>query len=191
MTRYFKKSDEETTEVLLEFIFQRARETSIKDVVIPSTSGAVAKLAIERVPESLRLVVVTHSVGFKKADHSEFDPAVGSLYEGTRHAILTTTHLFRGLDAAFSKTSGGAYPPQVFAGALRLFGQGTKVAVEIAMMASDAGLVSVEDWIVSTGGTGHGLDTAYIIKGCHSHDLSAFKFGQLLAIPSSFEFNDS
>ncbi|HOI34219.1 MAG TPA: pyruvate kinase alpha/beta domain-containing protein [Mesotoga infera] len=191
MVIYFKKSDEETTKTLLEHIFTSALKRNIRDIVLPSTLGNVAKLAFETVPSSLRLVIVTHSVGFKKTDHDEFDPQVRKMYYGSRHAILTATHLFRGLDGAFYKSSGGTYPPQIFATALRLFGQGTKVAIEIAMMAADSGLVSVNDWIISAGGTGHGIDTAYILKTCHSSDLGTFKFGELLGIPSTLELTDS
>ncbi len=182
---YFAKSDEETTRTLLKRIFERSAEAGIKDVVLPSTSGRVAKLAYETVPDPIKLTIVTHSVGFREPDGDEFDQEVKKLYSGTRHSILTATHLFRGIDGVFVKSAGGAYPPQVFATALRLFGQGTKVAVEIAIMAADAGMIRTDQWVVTAGGTSHGIDTAYIIKACHSNDLSLFKFGELIAIPSS------
>jgi len=185
MTMYFSKSDEETTRTLLQRIFERSKETKIRDVVLPSTSGRVAEIALDLVPDSVKLTVVTHSVGFREPNGDEFDPAIRMLYAGSRHSLLTATHLFRGIDGAFAKANGGVYPPQVFATALRLFGQGTKVAVEIAIMAADAGLIKAGDWVITSGGTGHGIDTAYIVKPCHSIDLSLFEFGELIGIPSS------
>ncbi len=43
------------------------------------------------------------------------------------------------------------------------WGKGTKVAVEITLMAADAGLIPAQQ-DVACGGTGRGLDTALVIK---------------------------
>ena len=43
-------------------------------------------------------------------------------------------------------------------------GPGLKVAVEIALMAADAGLVRTDEDIISIGGTGRGADTAAVIR---------------------------
>ncbi|MFO7882164.1 MAG: pyruvate kinase alpha/beta domain-containing protein [Kosmotogaceae bacterium] len=183
---YFKENGEKNTESVLEIVFNKAKENGIDTIVLASTRGIVAKNALNMVPEELKLVIVTHSIGFRETGDDEFDNNVRKNYKNTRHEVLTTTHLFRGIDGYFYKSKQGVYPPQVFAEALRLFGEGTKVAVEIAIMAADAGLVPVDEWIISAGGTGKGLDTAYILQACNSSDLSNFKFGELLAIPSEF-----
>ncbi len=184
---YFKECGEKNTERVLEIVFNKAKENEIDTVVLPSTRGVVAKKALSMVPDDLKMVIVTHSVGFRETGGDEFDSNVRKDYENTQHKILTTTHLFRGIDGYFYKSKQGVYPPQIFAEALRLFGEGTKVAVEIAIMAADAGYVPVNNWIISAGGTGKGLDTAYILQACNSSDLTKFKFGKLLAIPSELE----
>jgi hypothetical protein len=183
---YFNNSGEKNTERVLEIVFSEASKNKITKVVLPSTRGIVAKKALNMVPDGLDIVIVTHSIGFKETGGDEFDNEVREEYKNTRHKILTTTHLFRGIDGYFYKTKQGVYPPQILAEALRLFGEGTKVAIEISVMAADAGLVPVNNWIISAGGTGKGLDTAYILQACNSSDLSNFKFGKLLAIPSEF-----
>jgi hypothetical protein len=183
---YFSEPGEHNTDAVLDLVFETAVKEGIRHVVLPSTRGKVATKALEMVPEDIDLVIVTHSVGFRKSGVDEFDPEVRKLYENTRHKILTTKHLFRGLEGYFYKKFGGVYPPQFFAAALRLFGEGTKVAVEIALMAADAGLIPIDQWVISAGGTGKGLDTAYILKACNTRDLSEFRFGRLLAIPSEF-----
>jgi len=183
---YFKECGEKNTERVLEIIFNKAKEYEIDTIVLPSTRGMVARKALTMVPDGLKMVIVTHSIGFRETGGDEFDDEVRKSYENTCHKILTTTHLFRGIDGYFYKSKQGVYPPQIFAEALRLFGEGTKVAIEIAMMAADAGLIPVDKWIISTGGTGKGLDTAYILQACNSSDLSNFKFGELLTIPSEF-----
>ena len=71
--------------------------------------------------------------------------------------ILTTTHAFGGIHRALSTTM--PPPPSTAIGdivamTLRMFGQGMKVACEIAAMAADAGLVRTDEEIISIGGTG-------------------------------------
>jgi hypothetical protein len=54
---------------------------------------------------------------------------------------------------------------------LRIFGQGTKVAIEITVMAADAGLISGSSDIIAISGTGKGSDTAYVIKPAYSNNF--------------------
>jgi hypothetical protein len=49
-----------------------------------------------------------------------------------------------------------------------MFSQGTKVAVEVAVMALDAGLIPYGQPIVSVGGSGGGADTALVLIPSHS-----------------------
>ena len=83
-------------------------------------------------------------------------------------ALLTTTHLLGGVDRTLSKKLGGLYPPDIIANTLRMFGQGVKVAVEIAIMALDAGLVPYGADIVAVGGSSRGADSACVVRPAHS-----------------------
>jgi len=49
-----------------------------------------------------------------------------------------------------------------------IFGAGTKIAIEAAILATDAGEVNNGEEIVSCAGTYKGLDTALIVKTTHS-----------------------
>jgi len=63
---------------------------------------------------------------------------------------------------------------EIIANVLRIFGQGMKVAVEIALMAADAGLISTDQDVISVGGTMRGADTAIVLKPnnvCRFFDL--------------------
>lgn len=64
----------------------------------------------------------------------------------------------------------GVYPLLLIADTLKLFGQGTKVAVEVAVMAADAGALSGQD-IVAIGGSGRGADTALVLKPAHPNNF--------------------
>jgi len=53
-----------------------------------------------------------------------------------------------------------------------LFGAGTKIAIEVAIMATDAGFISEGEEIISCAGTYKGLDTALIVRTAYSMNFS-------------------
>ncbi|MDN5337335.1 MAG: uncharacterized protein PWQ20_405 [Thermotogaceae bacterium] len=188
MVLYFKNRGEENTRKVLELCIEKARKLPSKKLIIPSTRGKSAELALELLDGTdVQLIVVTHSVGFKEPDKDEFDPSIKKKLIEKGYKILTTTHLFAGIDRALRKEFGGIYPTDIVATALKIFSPGTKVAFEISIMAADAGLVSTKEWVVSAGGTGKGLDTAYVLKPVHSNNFWELSFGELICIPSEFE----
>jgi len=69
---------------------------------------------------------------------------------------------------------------------LRTFGQGTKVAVEIAVMAADAGLVRTDEDVISMGGTASGADTALVIQPACSADFFDLKVKEIICKPVLF-----
>jgi hypothetical protein len=66
---------------------------------------------------------------------------------------------------------------------LRMFGQGMKVACEIAAMAADAGLVRVDEEVVSIGGTGRGADTAIVLQPSYVHRFFQTKVREIICKP--------
>jgi hypothetical protein len=72
---------------------------------------------------------------------------------------------------------------EIMAYTLRILGEGTKVAVEIALMAADAGLVSTKEPCVSVGGTGQGADTAILLQPAHAQNFFDMKIMEILAKP--------
>ena len=97
--------------------------------------------------------------------------------------ILTTTHLMGGLERAALRKNGGNGIQSITASTLRMFGQGTKVCLEIACMALDAGLIPFGEDILVVGGTGRGADTAWVIQPAHSHTFYESKVKQLICKP--------
>jgi len=69
---------------------------------------------------------------------------------------------------------------------LRTFGQGTKVAVEIALMAADAGLIRVDEDIISIGGTMTGVDTALLLRPAHTQNFFDLKVREVICKPFDF-----
>ena len=69
------------------------------------------------------------------------------------------------------------------ANTLRVFGQGLKVAIEITMMAADAGLVSPEEEVIAIAGTGRGADTAIVVKPANAHNAFALRIKEIICKP--------
>jgi len=68
--------------------------------------------------------------------------------------------------------------------ALELFGPGTKIAIEAALMATDAETLEDGEEVETLGGTYKGLDTAPVVKTCWSGEfLTKFKVLELIAKP--------
>ena len=66
-----------------------------------------------------------------------------------------------------------------------IFGQGTKVAVEVAIMAADGGTLSSE-YIVSIGGSGSGADAALILKPAHQNNFFDMRIREVVCKPRNF-----
>ena len=64
-----------------------------------------------------------------------------------------------------------------------MFGQGTKVCVEICAMAADAGLIPTGEAVVAVGGTGRGADTALALRPAVSSQVLKTKIDRILCKP--------
>ena len=100
--------------------------------------------------------------------------------EGMGAKFLTATHTLMGnVEAAIKERFGGLPPVELIAYTLYLFSQGTKVAVEVAVMAADAGLIPVDEDVISVAGT----DTALVLRPAYSTDFFTLKVREVLAMP--------
>jgi hypothetical protein len=185
-TVYFEKpGGEENTVKTLAMAKARADALGIKTVVVASTVGGTAVKAVD-VFKGYKVVVVTHTSGFLGANTQEFTEENRKAVEKKGGIILTTTHAMGGIHRALSNTM--PPPPSsaigdVVANTLRMFGQGMKVACEIAAMAADAGLVRTDEEIVSIGGTGQGADTAVILQADYVHRFFNLKVKEIICKP--------
>jgi hypothetical protein len=97
--------------------------------------------------------------------------------------ILTATHALSGVERAIRKKFETIMPLELIAHVLRLFGEGTKVCVEITVMAADAGLIPVDREVIAIGGTGRGADTALLIKPATASNFFDLRIGEIIAKP--------
>ena len=66
-----------------------------------------------------------------------------------------------------------------------MFGSGMKVVVEIAAMATDAGMIPADKDIIVIAGSGRGADTAVVIKPANAHNLFDMVIREIIAKPSN------
>ena len=170
----------ENTKKVIELSIKRAGQLGISDIVVASCSGKTAEHLIGC---GLDVTCVTHQVGFKSDDEDEMekDTRTHLLEKGIK--ILTTTHLFAGVDRALRMQFKGVYPSEIVSTTLRMFGQGIKVCVEISIMSADAGLVKAGKDLIAIGGTGIGADTSAVISPQHSQNMFNTKIKEIIVKP--------
>jgi hypothetical protein len=185
-TVYFEKpGGDENTQNTLALAKARADELGIKTVVVATTEGKTAAKAV-KVFKGFKVIAVTHVEGFMEPNTQELTLENRKAIEDGNGVILTTTHALGGIQRALAKTM-PAPPSQaigdIAAMTLRMFGQGMKVACEIAAMAADAGLVRVDEEIISIGGTGRGADTAVVLTPNYVHRFFNLKVKEIICKP--------
>lgn len=179
---YFEQTGKMNTELTLKRAAERADELDVQSIVIATTEGETGMLAA-RLFQSKNLVIVTHSTGFVKPDFQEMSPDIRSKIEGYGAKVLTCQHAFGGVGRAVRKKLKTYQLEEIIAYTLRIFGEGTKVAIEVALMAADAGFISTRNICISVGGTARGADTAILLRPAHAQNFFDMKILEFLAKP--------
>ena len=181
---YFDKPGKDNTEQTLAYALVRGKALGLKEVVVASTTGETAYKAME-VFDGFRLTVVTYHCGFKEPFKNRMADDVRKDIEGKGIRVISSSHALSGVERSVAKKHGGVYPVLLIADTLRLFGQGTKVAVEVAIMAADSGALTGND-IISIGGSGGGADSALILKPAHQNNFFDLRIREIICKPRQF-----
>ncbi|KAF5091973.1 Pyruvate kinase, alpha/beta domain [anaerobic digester metagenome] len=184
---YFDKPGEANSRDAIRIGAERAQELGISTIIVPSTSGRTAQIAYEELKGTpLRLVIVTHVVGFSSPGVWEFDSEIASSLRKEGVTIITGTHVLSGLERAFSSSPkvGGGSRSEAVAHALRkVIAVGLKVAIECTLIAADQGTISVPDEVIALGGTGSGVDTVCVIRPSHTQHFFDLQVREIVAMP--------
>lgn len=183
---YFERPGPQNTRRTLEIAAARAEELGVRSIVVASSSGKTGALAASLFPKK-NLVVVTHSTGFLKPDFQELKPALRRKIEALGGKILTSQHAFGGVNRAIRKKLATYELDEIIASTLRTFGEGAKVAIEISLMAADAGFISTLEPCLSIGGSGCGADTALLLRPANAQTFLDLRILEILAKPRSFD----
>jgi len=163
-TTYFESPGEQNTESVLGIVKKRCEDLGIKYVLVPSVRGISAEKSMDKFENT---EVTLFFVGI--------DPAKFSTE--TQKRIEQS-----GFKLVFYKQIDYAYPDEM-KNAFRRFGQGTKVAVELALIAAHEEVAPIGTEVVSLGGTGKGLDTALTILPARSDKFDDLEVREVLCKP--------
>jgi hypothetical protein len=181
-TVYFERPGPQNTTRTLETAKRRADQLGLDTVLVASTSGKTGAEAAELF-QGYNVVVVSHSTGFNKPNTQQLTEENRAAIEAAGAAILTCQHAFGGVNRAVRKHLGTYLTNEIIAYTLRTFGEGTKVCTEIALMAADAGLVTVGETCIAVAGSGRGADTAIGLVPANAQQFFDLQMMEILAKP--------
>ena len=181
---YFDTPGHMNTDRTLDLAIRYARSSNIRKIVVASTKGDTAKSLMGRSDlDGLSVTIVTHAFGQTGPGSNPMPNDLRDELRKKGFELCSAAHALSGAERSLSTTFGGVYPIEIIANTLRMFGQGMKVCVEIAAMATDAGLVIGGEPIIAIGGTIRGADTAAVLRPASSSKILDTKVDRIICMP--------
>jgi hypothetical protein len=182
---YFNEAGKQNTDALLRIVKEYVEKEGIRDIVVASTTGETGAKA-SKIFKGYNIVIVTHCFGFREPGKTELEDEYRREILANGAKIFTGAHALSSVERAIRKDFGTIQPLELIANTLRLMGEGTKVCVEITLMATDAGLIPVDKDVIAVAGTGRGADTALRIQPANTGRFFNLKVKEVIAKPRSF-----
>lgn len=181
----FEHKGIENTEATLKLALAAAAKKGL-DIVAASTTGDTVLKLVKMAEESAfenKIICVPHVYGMYTKGENEISREIIDELEKKGVKVVIAAHALSGAERGLSSVFKGVYPVEIVAAALRMFGQGTKVCVEIALMAQDAGVITYGKPVVAIGGSAHGADTACILTPGYTASLLETKIHEIICKP--------
>jgi hypothetical protein len=179
--RIFDSPGPKNTDECVKLAYKRASELGLKEVIVATNTGSTA-LKVLAVFNGFDVIAVNHHAGFREPWKIEMPEKTRKELEKKGAKVVITGHALSGIERSFRGKYQGIYPTELVADVLRLFGQGTKVCVEIALMAADARALR-GDQVICIAGTGTGADTAIILMPAHQRNFFDLKIQEIICKP--------
>ena len=178
---YYDRPGPDNTDDVVATAAARAGALGIRQVVVATSHGRSALKAREAFPKDTRVIAVTHSASYHREGWTPTPEERERMVRAGLH-VLTTMHA---LANDVSEAMGGEAwaPNRIVCETLSCFSQGMKVAVEVSVMAAEAGLLDMEAEVIAIGGTDKGADTAVVLRPTYARDFQLFKVHEVLALP--------
>lgn len=174
------------TDETLKIAVTKAKECGYDIVAATSTGDTIFKLL--EIADALdfknNIIAVTHVFGMHEKGVNDMSPETFVKLREAGVKTVTAAHALSGAERGISTKFHGTYPAEIISAALRMFGQGTKVCVEVALMALDSGNIAYAKPVVCIGGSSHGADTACVITPGYTACLLETKIHEILCKPS-------
>ncbi len=182
---YFAKVGPDNTDSVLTTAHERLKEGGINSVVIATHRGKTAIKAAEMFGGlGLNMVAVTVNAGTKPDVLKEWDGNVSAL-ENLGVKTFRGMHALSGVERAIRARWGGVGPVILMADTLRILGEGTKVGIEVLLMATDAGLVKSGEKVMVIAGSSRGADTCMVAKAAGSSKFFDLAIQEYVCKPST------
>lgn len=177
---YFERPGKANTDATLQAACERAEALGIGQVVVASTHGYTAKRAQQAFAgREVEIIAVSICAGFDDQGWTMSEEERDEL-ERLEITVLTSMHsLGDDVNEAFGVRS----PNRIVRETLYRFCQGMKVAVEVAVMAADAGLLDTSQEVIAIAGTGEGADTALVLRPAYARKFEELEIREILAKP--------
>jgi len=179
---YFNEAGKQNTDTLLRIVKEYVEKEGIRNIVVASTTGETG-VKTSKIFKGCNIVIVTHCFGFREPGKIELEDEYRREILANGAKIFTGVHALSSVERAIRKDFGTMQPLELIANTLRLVGEGTKVCVEITLMAADAGLIPVDKDVIAVAGTGRGADTALRIQPANTGRFFNLKIREVIAKP--------
>ncbi len=174
--RYFANYGAENTDEVIEAVIERFREGDIKTVVVASSTGETAIKLAQGIKGMARVICVSdppwavgrfpESPGISSAHRATLESLGVEIidympYASVAYSWQASENVYGALDLLVV----------VFDAFRMVGGNGLKVAVEVGLMATNAGKVEAGEDVIAVGGTESGADTAIVLKAAFSQRI--------------------
>ena len=164
---------------------QRAKELRIKYAAVATTSG---KTALELAKAFKKAGVKAKVIGVGYAENyaakwGRLQPRIVKAAEKLGAEFLKAGHAMGGINSAIQDKFETLSPNKMVANTYYTIGHGFKVAVEVALMAADAGLVPTDKEVLALGGAGKGADTALVLTPKCSAEFFDLRIHEVVCMP--------
>jgi hypothetical protein len=178
---YFEKTGRAYTAETLAAAKARALVLGIRQVLVASSHGYTARETAKAFAGTgIEIIAVSLSEGFKEKGWC-MTPEQRQALQGIGVKVLTVQHSLSG--GAGESLLGESSPLSIIANTLYCFSQGMKVAVEITMMAADAGWTGTENEVLAIAGTGGGADTAIVLVPACARQFKDLRIREIICKP--------
>ena len=195
---YFSEPGEENTRWVIEAVSQRLEAGGIGKVIIASTSGKTAVEFARTLKGKAELICVSEAPYrrewgeqwpcLKQSFRRELEKLEVAVIDRAPYVLHSSV-----LEAArWPSTS----PERLVKETLYSFGQGMKVAVEVALTAVSCGYVTPYEDVIGVGGSGKGADTAIVLRATYPASLfdkdpaKRLEIKEVIAMPTSKKWWD-
>jgi hypothetical protein len=172
---YFLNPGKENTDKTIELALEFAKKNNIKKIVVATYTGETALKISEKSPGDIKIVAVTLHAGTSSTERKNIWERNLEKLKAKGIECYRGTQALSGVERGMGIRYGGVFPLMIFCDALKLFSEGTKVAVEVTLMATDAGLLSPDEDVIAIAGTSGGCDTAIVMRP--NYTTNFFKLG--------------